>query len=287
MVLHQHQIDARVMGGIIMPRVVQFQLSGVGLDTLRSLSGELAAVIGSEVDITSRNGHIVIEAQRTDADPIALLPLLGQLSEGGSIPPYTAALGMCDDGAPLLIRLPADNVRHVLILGGNDTFLQSVILSLAMTNRPRTLRMLLVGKSLEPFANLSHASWLVTDHEQDAIARLRLLRDLAVGRRGELFYPRVVIAIDDLNRLDDTACVFLAEIMRDPIGVHVIAAGPGEPKRSMFPAWLIRKSDNQYEAQVGSDRIGFVPATITLAEIEQMMMIRGMSRRQPVLCEQG
>ncbi len=48
-----------------------------------------------------------MEGPRPDAAPVLLLPLLRRMS---ARPPYTACLGLADDGRPLLIRLPSPEV---------------------------------------------------------------------------------------------------------------------------------------------------------------------------------
>jgi len=109
---------------------------------------------------------VAIEVPRDDPQPVRLLPLFRQLTGRGpstnpsassgqapsaalrtgpgqapeTIPPITATLGLAEDGAPLLIRLPSPDVAHILVAGttgsGKTALLQTMILSLAMSNRP-------------------------------------------------------------------------------------------------------------------------------------------------------
>ena len=144
-VLAVHKVPARVTGGTVTPRWVCFQVLpalGAKISRIRNLSEELAAALDSSSCRVSRRGAALsVEIPRQDPQPVRLLPLYRQLTDGEpltAIPPTTAILGLSEDGAPLLVRLPSPDVAHVLVAGttgsGKTTLMQSMILSLAMTN---------------------------------------------------------------------------------------------------------------------------------------------------------
>ena len=149
-VLSLHKVPARVTGGTVTPRWVRFQvLPAVGskISKIRNLSEELAAAMDvSYCRVSRRGAAVAVEIPRDDPQPVRLIPLYkqlinqptGQPANHSSIPPGTAILGLAEDGAPLLIRLPSPDVAHILVAGmtgaGKTMLLQTMILSLAMTN---------------------------------------------------------------------------------------------------------------------------------------------------------
>jgi S-DNA-T family DNA segregation ATPase FtsK/SpoIIIE len=142
-VLSLHKVPARVTGGTVTPRWIRFQVLPM-IDTkiskIKGLNEELAAALNAPNCRVSRRGAAVnIEVPRDDPMPVQLLPLYRQIDEAeGSIPPVTAVLGLAEDGAPLLIRLPSPDVAHILVAGttgaGKTVLMQTMILSLAMAN---------------------------------------------------------------------------------------------------------------------------------------------------------
>ena len=147
-VLSMHKVPVRVTGGTVTPRWIRFQMLpsiGTKISKIRSLNEELAAALDAPDCRVSRNGAAVaVEVPRENPQPVRLLQLLRDLeaedaaSGKGGIPPKTAVLGLADDGAPLLVRLPSPDVAHVLIAGttgsGKTVLLRSIMLSLAMKN---------------------------------------------------------------------------------------------------------------------------------------------------------
>jgi len=163
-VLALHKVPAQVTGGTVTPRWVRFQVLpqlGAKISRIKGLSEELAAALdASSCRVSRRGAALDVEVPRDDPQPVRLLPLYRQLASpprppqsprmrgagGGAgdrsptLPPATAILGLAEDGAPLLIRLPSPDVAHVLVAGttgsGKTVLLQAMILSLALTNLP-------------------------------------------------------------------------------------------------------------------------------------------------------
>jgi S-DNA-T family DNA segregation ATPase FtsK/SpoIIIE len=240
-VLAMHKVPARVTGGTVMPRWVRFQVLpavGAKISKIRGLSEELAAALNAPNCRVSRRGAAVaVEIPRDDPQPLRLLPLFHQLGQDDDgIPPLTAVLGLAEDGAPLLIRLPSPDVAHILVAGttgsGKTMLLQAMILSLAMANRAGRDQHLASGLQLpddgsrlslvlmDPkrsgfgvFEELPHLARAVVRGADEAtealnsLVRLMEKRDLAPcpsgngSGRQKQGQPYVVVVIDELADL--------------------------------------------------------------------------------------
>src|SRR3990172_6014702 len=88
MVLAHHKAPARVAGGVVTPRWVQFHL---------------APALGAPQVRVSRHGAALhLEVPRAHPEPVRLLDLCRRLP---AVPLGTAVLGIADDAAPLLLPL--------------------------------------------------------------------------------------------------------------------------------------------------------------------------------------
>jgi S-DNA-T family DNA segregation ATPase FtsK/SpoIIIE len=252
-VLALHKIPARVTGGTVTPRWVRFQVlpaMGARISRIKRLNEELAAALDAPSCRVSRRGAaMAVEVPREDPQPVRLLPLFHQLEDdgfatslrtGGGIPPATAILGLAEDGAPLLIRLPSPDVAHILVAGttgsGKTVLLQTIILSLAMANPASSgqpvaandqppasdsqfpangsqLSMILVnpkGAAFGLFEGLPHLARPVVQEVEEATEALNSLVHL-MERRGTFGesgnrprageQPGVVVVIDELADL--------------------------------------------------------------------------------------
>jgi len=237
MVLHDNRAPACVTGGVVTPRAVQYHLApamGVKVSKVQALADELALALGvTNVRVSRQGSSVQLEVPRDDARPVKLLPLMAQLKE---LPAYTATLGMCDDGAPLLARLPSKEVGHVLISGvtgsGKTALCQAMILSLAMTHRRSQLQIAPFGDFGE-LKNMPH----IIHKSLPEIARL-------IPRQSS--DPRIVVVIDPLpttlNRELHAALDLILKQGQDS-GIHVIttAGTPAEFSSSLFPVRLVGK----------------------------------------------
>lgn len=149
-VLAHHKVPARVTGGTVTPRWIRFQVVpalGARIASITGLAEELAAALDApSVRVARRGSAIAVEVPREDPHPVRLLPLLQGLH---NVPPVTAVLGIADDGAPLLIRLPSPDVAHILVAGttgsGKTALLRAIVLSLAHFNTNVPVRGLYLG----------------------------------------------------------------------------------------------------------------------------------------------
>jgi S-DNA-T family DNA segregation ATPase FtsK/SpoIIIE len=298
-VLSVHKIPARVTGGTVTPRWVRFQVLpavGAKISKIRGLSEELAAALDARNCRVSRRGAAVaVEIPRDDPQAVRLLPLLRQLDDSEKkedrIPAVTAILGIAEDGAPLLIRLPSPDVAHILVAGttgsGKTTLLQSMILSLAMTNtassaQPRVggsqLSVLLLdpkGHAFAPFEGLPHLARPVIRDVAEATEALQSLVRLMERRSTSPTLtgtdnplsgqPRIVSAIDELADLlmvggkrIQQALTRLTQRGREA-GIHIIAATQkptaavlGSLIKANFPVRLVGRVTSAEDARTAT-----------------------------------
>lgn len=277
-VLHMHKVPARVTGGTVTHRWVRFQvLPGMGarISKIRRLNEELAAALDtSSCRIARRGAAIDVEIPRDDPEMVRLLPLCRQLNVD-EVPPVTAVLGLGDDGAPLLIRLPSPDVAHVLVAGttgsGKTVLLQTIILSLVVLNGPGQVRMVLLdpkGSAFAGFEGAPHLSRPVIRGVEEGREALESVVRL-MERRGELGGrgggPHVVVVIDELA---DVLMTGGQEIQRAltrllqrgrGAGIHVVAATQkptasvvGSLVKANFPVRLVGRVMSATDARVAS-----------------------------------
>jgi S-DNA-T family DNA segregation ATPase FtsK/SpoIIIE len=242
-VLRTHRIAARVTGGTVRPRWVRFNvLPAVGARTtkIKRLSEELAVALGADDCRVKRRGAAVdVEIPRDyDGPAVRLLPLqkqLRQLEGNGTwrVPPATATLGLDEEGAPLLIRLPAPDVSPVLISGmsgtGKSTLLRTMALSLVLNNAPREVALVLIdvsgGETWSDFEGLPHVARRTVRSGIDAGDILQALTEL----RDTPGTPHIVVLLDGLHNLlalDACAREPLKHVLREgnAFGIHTIVA---------------------------------------------------------------
>ena len=233
-VLAVHKVAARVTGGTVTPRWVRFQVLpalGAKISRIKGLSEELAAALDtSSCRVSRRGAAVTVDVPRDDPRPVRLLPLYRQLTSppgngrsGDRSPttsPVTAILGLAEDGAPLLIRLPSPDVAHILVAGttgsGKTVLLQAMILSLALTNpapsapsalqperRGGGLTLVLIdpkGHAFGLFEGLPHLARPVIREVVEATEALDSLVRLMERRDPSPILPHdsVVVVIDEL-----------------------------------------------------------------------------------------
>jgi DNA segregation ATPase FtsK/SpoIIIE, S-DNA-T family len=292
-VLTTHKIAARVTGGTVTPRWIRFQLLpavGAKISRIRNLSEELAAALdASDCRISRQGAAVAVDVPRDDPQPVLLLPLLRELQEEAEIPRVTAVLGLCEDGAPLLLRLPSPDVAHVLVAGttgsGKTALMQAMILSLALTNpaladtlsvkgRATGLALVLIdpkGHSFAPFASLPHLARPVvtrieeTEEALRSLVRLMERMDARAAERGGYGDAQIVVFIDELADVLMTggkgvqqALARLVQRGREA-GIHIVAATQkptasilGPLMKANFPVRLVGRVTSASDARTAS-----------------------------------
>jgi len=274
MVLAQHKAPARVAGGIVTPRWVQFHLNpalGTRLSRVESLADEIALALGaSNVRVSRQGATMLVDVPRADAQPVRLLDLCRRLP---AVPLGTAVLGIADDGAPLLLRLPSPDVAHVLVAGttgsGKTALTQAMCLSLALAHRRSQVQLVLLdpkGRAFEPLAGLPHLLKPIVVDPREATATLAELVALMEARdRARVHAPRLVVVIDELADLVASAGKPLLEALTRlaqrgrEAGVHLVACTQkpatsvlGPLIKANFPVRLVGRVTSIEDARVAS-----------------------------------
>jgi S-DNA-T family DNA segregation ATPase FtsK/SpoIIIE len=294
-VLAQHKVAARVTGGLVSPRWIQFQVLpalGERISKIKALAEELALALGSDTCRISRQGSMVaVEIPRSDPEIVRLLPLQLRLAECSEIPFGTAVVGLADDGVPLLVRLPSPQVAHILIAGttgsGKSALARTIIASLALSHRPSQMGFVLIDpkrRAFGPLAGLPHLLRPVLSEPESIQYNLEMLVELMLARdregrlpvsAGQPGEPRVVVVIDELADLlmmshkeTEKALTRLSQRGREA-GIHIIACTQkpasqvvGSLIKANFPVRLVGKVTSPEDAKVatgyaatGADRL--------------------------------
>ena len=182
----------------------------------------------------------------------------------------TAALGIGEDGTPLLLHLPSPDVAHVLIAGttgsGKTELLRTILASLARRNHAGRLQMILIdpkGGPLRAFARLPHTAAMAVSGDEAAAALAWAVGVMERRQRGTA--PRYIIAIDELADLLMTggrpvadALTRLTQRGREA-GIHVIAATQrpaaalvGGMVKANFPVRLVASVTSPEDAKVAA-----------------------------------
>ncbi len=308
-VLAKHKVPARVTGGSVAPRWIQFQVMpalGARVNKVKGLAEELALALGCEsCRITRQGGLLSVEIPRSDPQPVRLLALQKRIADAANpVMPEThaarraapstrrqrllfgtAGLGLAEDGAPLLIRLPSPQVAHILIAGttgsGKSALAQTIIASLALGHRPSQVGFILIDpkrRAFGPLAGLPHLLRPVLTepttaaHTLDLLVELMLVRDregrvpASDGKAGE---TRVVVVIDELADLlmmtgkhTQEAITRLSQRGREA-GIHLIACTQkpaskvvGSLAKANFPVRLVGRVTSPEDAKVATGYAG-------------------------------
>ena len=221
MVLAAHKAHARVWGGRLTPRTVQFHLAPAAntkLNKLEALTEEIALALGaSSARLTRMNGTLSVEIPRADSRFISLAELDRRLQSDQRMQralqsPGTAILGMDSEGVPLLLRLSSPEVAHCLIAGttgsGKTELARTIISSLIQHQKPREIQMALFDPKrhgLAPFANSPHLLFPIVQDAQETLARISyLVAEMERRDRDAIDRPRIVVVIDELADLMQT-----------------------------------------------------------------------------------
>ncbi|MFW6116386.1 MAG: DNA translocase FtsK [bacterium] len=275
--LRSHNVAGYVAGGTVTPCRVCFEVlpaKGTRVSAIKRLSDDIAVALGvPDLRVQRRGATLTVEVPREDPKSIQLMSLLRQL-DVDRIPPVTAVLGLSDDGAPLLIRLPSPDVAHVLIAGttgsGKTVLLRAMVLSLSLRHpQPHELALVLIdprgGRAFECLSTLPHLPRPVVGKAEDAGEALGSLVRLMDRRdQGTDPGPPIVVVIDELADLlmttNGTAEHLTRLVQRGRgAGIHVVAATQkptaevlGPLVKANFPARLVGKVTSATDARVAS-----------------------------------
>jgi S-DNA-T family DNA segregation ATPase FtsK/SpoIIIE len=288
-VLAAHRAPGRITGGTVGPRIIRFFLNPAPhtrFSAIRRLADDIAlAMRVPNLAVDRDENGVVLAFANPNPNPVDLLPLL---EDARPVPNATAVLGLTDDGVPLLARLSAPEVAHVLVAGttgsGKSVLLRTMATSLVLTHHPHALRLLAIdpkGRTFRPLAGVPHLTRPIITEPAEALEALRsLLRTMEIrDQRGDLpgdpqnqgrsGVPRIVVFIDEMADLmmaggkDVTeALTRLAQRGREA-GIHLVAATQhpsaailGSVMRANFPLRLVGRVVAAQDARVAAGRGG-------------------------------
>jgi len=307
-VLASHRVPSRVIGGMVTPRLVRFQLLtplGVTVRQVARLSEEIALSLGARTcRVYREEGQLQVEVPRTDAQVVRLLDLCRRLAaEGaqgrGAVPPLTAVLGLDQDGVPLLLRLPSPDVAHVLISGttgsGKTALARTMVASLALHNNQRSLQVVLVdpkGRGFTAFEGLPHLLVPVVRQVEEAVEVLgRLVEEMERRDAENRSDPRLVVVLDELadlvqvgGRVMEKVLTRLTQRGREA-GIHLVActqkpaaAVIGGLVKSNFPVRLAGSVASPEDAKVATGMAG-TGAEKLLGQGDFLVVAKGQTTR--------
>jgi S-DNA-T family DNA segregation ATPase FtsK/SpoIIIE len=217
-VLATHKAPAKVTGGRVTPRTIQFHVSPSAttkVSKLENLSEEIALALNAPAARISRsNGQIHIEIPREDVQPLRLLDMYAQIQRDATMAQAmsvagTTLLGLAVDGVPLLLRVSAPDVAHVLIAGttgsGKSQAARTMLASALLFQRPRDLQIIVVdpkASEFRVFEHLPHLLCPIIKNVDDAMANLEWLVEEMMRRQEQrITRPRIALMIDELTDL--------------------------------------------------------------------------------------
>lgn len=285
-VLAAHRAPARVWGGRLTSRTIQFHLapaSTTKLGKLESLTEELALALGvRSARLTRNDGLLSLEVPRADSQFVTLGELTQKLESDEHLKravsvPGTAILGLDLEGVPLLLRLSSPDVAHCLIAGttgsGKTELARTILTSLTLHQKPRDLQLALFDPKyhgLAPFAHAPHLLFPIVADVNEAIERLSYLVTEMERRDRELITrPRIVIVIDELADVIQTGGAEIEALLTRLVqrgrsaGVSLIACtqkptarAVGTLMKANFPVRLVGKVASAEDARVAAGIAG-------------------------------
>ena len=222
-VLIDDGIRGRCSGGTVTHRFIRFDLETTDRRVL-AMGEAFTKAIGRPSKVAIVNHGIVIEVSK-EAAPLTLATLHKMIKR---VPLLTAALGIDEDGRPLLLRIPAADVGNVLINGPGRPahLLRTMIASLATYNEPANMGVALAcrGQECEALATFPH---LWGDRSTPARLLGQVASEISRRQRDSINHRAIMVAIDDIS---DAPADLVATIAKQGpgLGVYTLAVGNAE-----------------------------------------------------------
>lgn len=277
-VLAAHRTPGRITGGTVGPRLIRFFLNPaphIRFASVKRLSDDLSlAMRVPNLRIQRGQEGIVLEFSNPNPRPVELLPLLAEV---GTLPAATALLGLTDAGVPLLARLAAPEVAHILISGttgsGKSVLLRAIAGSLALAHGPDALKLLCIDPKQRAFGTLArtpHLARPLIATPAEALEALKsLLRTMEARDRRREQTPRIVVLVDELADLVMTGGGPMEETLTRLVqrgreaGIHIVAATQRPSSailsglmRANFPLRLVGRVVSTHDAHMACGRGG-------------------------------
>jgi S-DNA-T family DNA segregation ATPase FtsK/SpoIIIE len=218
MVLAAHRAPARVSGGRLSSRTIQFHLQPAARTTLgqlQSLADELALALGTpSVQLIRVAGKLELQVPRDTPRVVRFRDVVRQLDADDAVRravrvPGTALLGLDQESIPLLLRLSSPDVTHCLISGmpgsGKTELVRTVVASLAYFQKPYDIRIALFDpreRGLAPLTALPHLLFPLVREPAEMVTRFEeLVSEMERRERDCTARPRILVVVDELADL--------------------------------------------------------------------------------------
>ena len=273
-------IRVRISGGQRTHRWVRFDVfpRHVG-NTIPAITpaliGTLTSALRMECRVERRGARVAVTALRADVAPLQFGQLYEQLYQYDDVitppgfphlpaallepprqakpPRLTGMIGLAEDGTPLLVRLPSEDVKNILISGeagaGKTNLLRCLMMSLVLSETPTALRVLIVAPREEwNWADsIPHLMTTPVDvHARKVESSVRAVARLVIERemkpQPEVF-TALMFVVDGLEDVfeqpGNLAPIFSYITAHGPaVGVHVVATVERQPPGvGLFSTW--------------------------------------------------
>jgi len=319
-------IRVRISGGQRTHRWVRFdvfpRLSGDTILITPALIDTLTSALRMECRVERRGARVAVVALRVNVAPLQFGQLYEQLYQYDDVitlpglphlaaallnpprqarrpPRLTGMIGLAEDGTPLLVRLPSEDVKNVLISGeagaGKTNLLRCLVMSLALSESPAALRMLIIAPR-EEWGWSDSVPHLMTapvdvhackvERSVRAVARLVIEREMKPQPDAFVTLLFIVDGLEDVfEQSGNLAPIFSYITTHGPaVGVHVVATVERKPPCvGLFSAWgfLVRILGKTPDAQNACDlsEVTFSTAAERLASGEFFVYAEGKRTR--------
>ena len=279
-VLRDGRAPVRVVGGKVLPSFVEMLLQpepGTTVSQIRARLQDISLAVGhNNVRLSQTGTHLALQIGKPGREVVKLSALL-EKSKG--VEGLISALGVSEDGAPLLLKLSSPEISHVLISGatgsGKTSLAQSMILSLCQFNKPHKLGLLVLDpkqREQDVFAERIHRHLLmpVARSIDEVFDALVVACDLMDMRKITPYpEPRVVVYADELADLCSTGGSEVQEMitriaMRGrEAGIHLVVCTQkpsskaiGSELKANLPMRLVGKVASVDDARMAAGRSG-------------------------------
>lgn len=280
--LATHHAPARVTGGRVTPRTIQFHLTPAPttkISRVEKLSPEIALMLNvSSARISRENGALHIEIPRSDAKPLRFLDLCKQAEHDPDMMRIlrgagTTLVGLGVDGFPVMLRLGVPDVPHVLIAGttgsGKSQAARVMLASLVMYQPARETQLLIIdpkASDFHAFATAPHLLCPIVQTSEEARERFEWLADEMERRqKARVKRPRIIVLVDELADLLMQGGAPLQDLLTRLVqrgrsaGICIIACTQkptasvlGTLVKANFPVRLVGKVTGAHEALVAA-----------------------------------
>ena len=241
--------------------VIQLE-PGTRIRAIENLSSEIAMVLNvpvNTISIYAENGSVILAVNKKEkqvADFSALVSDKAFMNNKNLIP-----IGETQAGEPLYSSLDTDS-PHLLIAGttrsGKTTFLQALIVALALKNKPGELQFVLVAGSSDgfvPFAALPHLACDIL-YESDKIEQALSAVIVEMDKRKHIrrvdinaSFGKLVVVIDEIDGvigmsekgIYGTAAQLLTRLAKESGKYNIsLIVGTQEPTGNIIPTGVLK-----------------------------------------------